>query len=611
MKTNSQENPWKNAWKIGGVILMAAAAPSWSLTSWSYPGCANVTDSDFKYDTLVMYNKQPDPTLSEPDKIAFDMDTAGTVDVYFVEIRPGNIKKYSAKTKTVKTLVKLPNWTGDYLIVKNNNEIEEGVTGIAMDPNFKTNHWIYIHWSPAPASDTVFRISRFTVTPGGGATGGDTILASSEKVILEFPAQRNECCHTGGAMDFDAYGDLWIAQGANSGTKSVTTPPTEGINETKKYESEEWGASSTHGLRGGILRIHPLPFPDNQTPAMGVGGTYSIPSGNFGDYFAQQTGNNAYRDTSKVLPEIYIKGTRNAYSLSLDPVRRWVVWGDVGPDVWTSTVREEENLRQTPGFEGWPYYVGLDSTFSYHTGSPESKTAPTNTSVWNTGLTTLPPARPAFKLHNMIGTTTSNTVKSPITGPIYRYNGALSSTVKFPPHFNRLWFVTDHDANNATNSVFNVNTLDSAGTKVIDSQQIFTNHFFQGPVDFKAGPDGALYVVCYGNTNFATTAGTSIQKISYKQASKPCAPLTPTLEQPTALILNPNTQYVSSPSGWWVNLQSGAPVLVPEGMTAFRLFDLMGRKIWEIKDLRPGESFRLPVLHQGAFKYLWVRAVSD
>jgi hypothetical protein len=135
----------------------------------------------------MQHGKSPDPSLAEPDKMDFDIDAQGNVDIYFTEIRPGNIKRYSAVTKTVKTLVKLPNWGGsstDYLTVKNSNHVEEGLTGVALDPNFKSNHWLYVHWSPLPTTAPTFRVSRFTVV-------GDTILMNSEKVLLSIDAQRD------------------------------------------------------------------------------------------------------------------------------------------------------------------------------------------------------------------------------------------------------------------------------------------------------------------------------------------------------------------------------------------------------------------------------------
>ncbi|MDQ3001512.1 MAG: PQQ-dependent sugar dehydrogenase [Fibrobacterota bacterium] len=567
------------------VCLAAFQTYSQAQVSWTYPGCPEVTDEDFEYTTLVQRNVAPDPKIAEPDKLAFDMDAEGNVDVYFTELRPGNIKRYSAKTKTVKTLVKLPNWGGgpsNYLTVPNPinskggpGQVEEGVTGIALDPNFKTNGWIYIHWSPLPATKAVFRISRFTVT-------GDTILLDNdkEKVILEFEAQRDECCHTGGSMEFDAYGDLWIAQGANGGRGSnqITTDPQVGINEVNKYQSEEWGATSTAGMRGGFLRIHP----DNSLKG------YSIPKDNFGEYFFKQTGKPEYMDTSKVLPEIYIKGTRNNYSMALDPVRRWVMWGDVGPDVTDPMKREEFNLRKTPGFEGWPYFTGLNTKIS---GNKDANT-PTNTSKWNKGLTTLPPARPAFFI-DTIG-------RAPISGPLYLYDGDSKSTVKFPPHFHRKWFVTDFQS-----SRIEVLTLDSAGEKVTKSQPIFKNFSFSGPVDFRSGPDGALYVVNYGSNNFSVTPSTGIVKISYKGT---CRPAEPKLEIPVVTGLT-REDMAPRKNGMLVNLGAGRLVTVPVGMSGFELYNIDGKSIWRKSLLKAGESFRLPdQLQPEAMKYRWISA---
>jgi glucose/arabinose dehydrogenase len=553
------------------AMAFAVFHPLASAQTWTYPGCKDVTDADFTYTTIVHRGQQPDPNLAEPDKMDFDMDAQGNVDIYYTEIRPGNIKRYSAATRTVKTLVKLPNWGlgSDYTVMKNGNNVEEGVTGIALDPDFKKNHYLYIHWSPLPNNLEVFRISRFTVT-------GDTILMSSEKVVLEIPAQRQSCCHTGGAMQFDAYGDLWIAQGANGGRSGTnTTTPPEGMDENKKYESEEWGASSTHGLRGSILRIHPT-----------EDGKYTIPAGNFGDYFFKQTGKPEYADTSKVLPEIFIKGNRNPYSLALDPVRRWVAWGDIGPDVLSGGVREELNLRRTPGFEGWPYFVGRNTPFS----GGKNADAPTNTSHWNTGLTALPPARPAFYLHT-IGT-------SPITGPLYRYDGDLNSSVKLPPHFNRKLFVTDWGT-----SQVSVLSLDSAGNTVTGAQKIFANHPFSNPTDFRQGPDGALYVLNYGPGFFNANGSASIEKISYKGD---CRPSTPKLEQAVSLARRPGGSVDERPSGMLANLGADRVVLVPQGMIGFELFDMNGKRVWDAGSLRGGRSFRLPAdMQAGALKYRW------
>lgn len=571
MKTFVLKRP---TWAL--VCLAAFQIPSQAQSSWTYPGCPAVTDADFKIDTLLRRGIAPDPNLAEPDKMAFDMDPEGNVDVYFTEIRPANIKRYNGKTKTVTTLAKLPIWTGPYTSPENNKgaNVEEGVTGIVLDPNFKTNGWIYVHWSPA--SQNVFRISRFTVA-------NNAINLADEKIVLQYESQRSMCCHTGGAMAFDAYGDLWIAQGANGGNvKGLmgTTEPIIGINEVDRYKSEEWGATSTKGLRGGFLRIHPTPD-----------GKYTIPAGNFGEYFYNQTKDAKYLDTGKVAPEVYIKGTRNNYTMALDPVRRWLFWGDVGPDQLTAAQREEFNLRKTPGFEGWPYFAGNNLKWSGN----KDPAAPVNNSKWNAGLTTLPPARPTTKLPDAF---MSKMRTAPISGPLYLYDGDLKSQVKLPPHFNRKWFVTDYTAGKAF--VFDV---DAEGNQVTGFQPFLSAVEFNGPVDFRQGPDGALYIANYGFVNFASGSNTSIMRIRYTGS---CRPAEPKLETPTGLA-ETRFDMVSRRSGFLINLGSGNLVKVPHGMTGIELYGITGKKVWSTGNLKAGDSFRLPAgIGGGALHYRWL-----
>jgi hypothetical protein len=207
-------------------------------------------------------------------------------------------------------------------------------------------------------------------------------------------------------------------------------------------------------------------------------------------------------------------------------------------------------------------------------------------------LTTLPPARPAFKLHTL-GT-------SPISGPLYRYDGESKSTVKFPPHFQRKWFVTDY-----TSGIVNVLTLDSAAEKVVTAQKIFGNTAFFGPVDFRGGPDGALYVTNYGTANFSSGGNTSIVRISYKGT---CRPAEPKLETPTSVALM-REDLAPRKDGILVNLGAGRLVTVPGGMAGFELYDVTGKMIWEAGSLKVGDSFRLPGdMRQGALKYRWIPA---
>src|SRR5690606_20328748 len=123
-----------------------------------------------------------------------------------------------------------------------------------------------------------------------------------------------------------------------------------------------------------------------------------------------QIGGRPNQDTNKILPEIYVMGTRNAYTLSIDSVREAITWGDVGPDQFpnNSTVpaqqSEEFNFTTTPGNFGYPYWVGAADGGINLANAPlpagSTPAAPVHNyasaMVPHTGIDTLPPARPAI-----------------------------------------------------------------------------------------------------------------------------------------------------------------------------------------------------------------------
>ena len=78
---------------------------------------------------------------------------------------------------------------------------ENGFLGFALDPKFAQNQFIYLFYSPT--NYTGQRLSRFVMR-------GDSLDRASEKVILEFPEQRRECCHHAGSVEFAPDGCLLI-----------------------------------------------------------------------------------------------------------------------------------------------------------------------------------------------------------------------------------------------------------------------------------------------------------------------------------------------------------------------------------------------------------------
>src|SRR6266550_4184850 len=64
-----------------------------------------------------------------------------------------------------------------FLTVTTDTLGERGLLGVAFDPGFAVNHWVYIYYT-VPGSTAHNRVSRFTAN-------GDVAVAGSETVILE------------------------------------------------------------------------------------------------------------------------------------------------------------------------------------------------------------------------------------------------------------------------------------------------------------------------------------------------------------------------------------------------------------------------------------------
>ncbi len=430
-------------------IMLGNAIPVQATDLGTRNGCA-ASDTEFKSTRLWEGPAIENDNLGNGAiKMAFDARDGGFADVYFIQ-KHGWVKRYNGRSGTVDSIGAIPV----------DHELVEGLTGIALDPAFKSNRWLYCYFSwIESAGNYTWRLSRFSLGPNGN------IDLASERVLLGIPRVKTQAGdHTGGAMEFDAYGDLWIGVGDNTST--------------------ELGPGNTADLRGGILRIHP----DER-----AAGGYTIPKGNFGERFAArlQTEGNAdlarqYADTAKVKPEIYVKGTRNAYSVTLDPVRRWLAWGDVGPD--QGRVSEEYNLVKEPFYMGWPYFAGEENMAGiapYATPLPAGTTRanPVNNHGGSAGVRQLPTVRePIFAKPEACA----------ISGSILRYDGSVRSSGRFPPQLDRKWLVSDCSDNRFG---FNLLTLDSLGEKVVGNVAILKQIPINTLVDLKQGPDGSIYFI--------------------------------------------------------------------------------------------------------------------
>jgi cytochrome c len=346
---------------LAGLLACQAA---WSQFNW--PACPDFQESEFRYVKVV--TRTLDPTLDEPVKMAFDRLPDGRVDVYFVE-RHGKIKRYSVSANAVSVIGQLDVYSDTPTRVGITGQTEGGLGGIALDPEFRNNGWIYLYYEPW--AESVFRVSRFTVAQG-------VLQPGSERILLSIPAGRKvggqALVLPGAPLAFDLHGDLWIGVGANARLNPS-------VDEGNRAGSAEASSSDPSDLRGSILRIHP--------DASAAG--YRIPSGNFGEYWSthfRARGDSdlaaEYSDTAKVRPEVYAKGTRNPYTLNVDPVRQRVTWADYGPNQLGPVRVEEQNLIKHPVFAGYPYWCGKNAflldTVSYASPPVADTLAPGNRS---------------------------------------------------------------------------------------------------------------------------------------------------------------------------------------------------------------------------------------
>ncbi|MFE6999816.1 PQQ-dependent sugar dehydrogenase [Streptomyces griseus] len=387
---------------------------------------------------------------------------------------------------------------------------EEGLQGVGVDPGFTANRFVYLYYAPklttpagdAPATgsatdfapfDGVNRLSRFSLRTDG------TLDMASEKKVLDVPASRGLCCHVGGDIDFDAQGNLYLSTGDDSNpfASDGYTPIDERANRNPAYDAQR-SSGNTNDLRGKVLRIK-----------VGADGSYTVPSGNL---FAP--------GTARTRPEIYAMGFRNPFRMSVDKPTGTVYLGDYGPDAGTANAgrgpagQVEFNRITKAGNYGWPYCVGnnspyVDYNFATSTsGAAFSCTAPKNTSPNNTGLTDLPPAQPAWIPYDGGSVPEfGGGSESPMGGPVYRYDPASTSTVKFPQSFDGDYFAGEFGRRwikrieqGSDGAVQSINAFPWQGTQVMD---------------MTFGPDGALYVLDYGTGYFNGDANSAVYRIEY------------------------------------------------------------------------------------------------
>lgn len=395
---------------------------------------------------------------------------------------------------------------------------EDGLQGIAIDPDFTTNRWVYVYYAPplstpagdapkdasGPAAFDPFKghnqLSRIKLTDAG------LLDLATEQKILQIPADRGICCHAGGEIDFDAQGNLYVSTGddTNPFESSGYTPIDERPTRNPAFDAQR-SSANTNDLRGKLLRIK-----------VNADGTYSIPGGNL---FAP--------GTMQTRPEIYAMGFRNPFRFAVDRKTGWVFLGDYGPDAPSADPNRgpggqvEINLIKGPGNYGWPYFQGKNDAyndFDFATGQSGARfdpAAPKNTSPRNTGLTDLPPALPAWIAYDDCNVPEFGCgSESPMGGPTYHFDPNNSSPTKFPPFYDGKNFAYEFGR-----GWIRVLTVDQAGA--LGGIEPFLDSFdFKQLINAEFGPDGSLYVLDYGSGSFSGDAFSAVYRIDHVQGTR-------------------------------------------------------------------------------------------
>jgi glucose/arabinose dehydrogenase len=249
---------------------------------------------------------------------------------------------------------------------------DRGLLGLALDPAFPSNPWVYVLYAhdaaiggTAPRWGSVGGTSDACPTPPGATDDGCVIsgrlsrlqasgntMIGSEQVLIEDWCQQYTS-HSIGSLAFGPDGALYVSGGDGASFAFVDygqdgsplnpcgDPPV-GVGGTQSPPTAEGGAlrsqdvrttSDPAGLNGTILRVD---------PATGAG----LP------------GNPFYASGDANMRRIVAYGLRNPFRISVRPGTDEVWVGDVGWNAWEEINRLTSPADGTADNFGWPCYEG-------------------------------------------------------------------------------------------------------------------------------------------------------------------------------------------------------------------------------------------------------------
>ncbi|MGH3476615.1 MAG: PQQ-dependent sugar dehydrogenase [Nocardioidaceae bacterium] len=501
----------RNKTRVGAVALaaMTLLVPPAMSTAQAPEAAAPPPDSEFQKVTLNDFPGEPMDLAVLPDGRVLHTTRQGVVWLHDpdtgLNTRAGTIPVYQHD--------------------------EEGLQSVALDPNFEQNRWVYLYYSPPldtpadnPATPGVnegdapffgtpadfepfkglIRLSRFKF-------GADQIQLGTEQQIIDVPVDRGVCCHVGGDIVFDSTGNLYLSTGddTNPFESQGYAPIDEQANRNPAFDAQRTSAN-TNDLRGKVLRIRPA-----------GGGGYTIPDGNM---FAP--------GTPQTRPEIYAMGFRNPFRIEIDPETDDLYVGDYSPDAGAADPargpagRGRWMIVREPANFGWPYCATAELPYvdgEFVPDGPDSGTDPdfvsngeefdcanpVNESRNNTGMEQLPPVTqpdvwytypPSFEFPDLgPAAPGGDNGIGPMGGPAYDFDvrdTRGNAAVAWPEYYDGvpLFYEWTRDYVKA----FHL----SAGGDLDRIEPMLASFRFAHVMDMEFGPEGALYILEYGDGFF-------------------------------------------------------------------------------------------------------------
>lgn len=461
--------------------------------------------------------------LVDPMEIAVAPDKR----IFIVEKVSGKIRIFDPATSQLSDAAQIPVFSPTH----------EGLLGIALDPGFAVNHFVYVYHTHR--TEAKHELARYTES-------GGKLPDASRKILLTVPGVRwDNQHHSAGSIAFGPDGNLYLATGEN--VDPTVSQGYASVNEAKRLEDTQATAANTNDLNGKILRVHPEPD-----------GSYTIPAGNL------------FTASAKAKGEIYAMGMRNPIRIAVDPKTGWLYWGEPGPDAETESAtrgpagRDEINRAKAPGFFGWPYFIAENLAYVIK-GARQDPTRPVNTSPNNSGETDLPAAQPSLLAYGDNGNARfpafeTNGARASIMGGVYRFNPSLTSSMRLPPRFDGSLFIMDWSRDWINEVTFN------AAGEVDKVEPFLKSQRPNGPIDMAFGPDGVMYLLEYD--------AHALYRVEYTGACK--------MDGSTGLARA--ARDISAPGRAMLRwIPAHGRLDLPAGIRVVEVFDVRGRRLWEAR----------------------------